>query len=78
MTRKRWNEIFRVAIDDMINLPIQINGKLKATVKVNKDSTQEEVDSAVENNDIIKNLISEKEIIKKIYVKGKIYNIVIK
>ena len=65
-------------IDEEIEIPVQINGKLKATVKVNKDSTQEEVDSAVENNDIIKNLISEKEIIKKIYVKGKIYNIVIK
>ena len=41
------------------------------------DITQEEVDSAVENNDIIKNLISEKEIIKKIYVKGKIYSNII-
>ena len=65
-------------IDEEIEIPVQINGKLKATVKVNKDSTQEEVDNAVEGNDIIKNLISEKEIIKKIYVKGKIYNIVIK
>ena len=65
-------------IDDEIEIPVQINGKLKATVKVPKDSDQEEVDSAVSKNETIKGLIEGKSIIKKIYVKGKIYNIVIK
>ena len=65
-------------IDDEIEIPVQINGKLKATVKVSKDITQEEIDKVVEKNETISNLIADKNVIKKIYVKGRIYNIVIK
>lgn len=65
-------------IDNEIEIPVQINGKLKATVKVPKDITQEEIDKVVEKNETISNLIADKNVIKKIYVKGRIYNIVIK
>ena len=65
-------------IDDEIEIPVQINGKLKATVTVPKDSEQDAVDKAVEENETIKSLTEGKNIIKKIYVKGKIYNIVLK
>ena len=65
-------------IDNEIEIPVQINGKLKATVKVSKDITQEEIDKVVEKNETISNLIADKNVIKKIYVKGRIYNIVIK
>ena len=65
-------------IDNEIEIPVQINGKLKATVKVSKDITQEEIDKVVEKNETISNLIADKNVIKKIYVKERIYNIVIK
>ena len=65
-------------IDDEIEIPVQINGKLKATVKVPKDCDQDVVDSTVSENETIKALTEGKSIIKKIYVKGKIYNLVIK
>lgn len=65
-------------IDNEIEIPVQINGKLKATVKVPKDITQEEIDKVVEKNETISKLIADKNVIKKIYVKGRIYNIVIK
>ena len=65
-------------IDEEIEIPVQINGKLKATIKANKDAQREEIDNAVESNETISKLIEGKTIIKKIYVPGKIYNIVIK
>ncbi len=65
-------------IDDEIEIPVQINGKLKATVVVAKDADEETVTKAVEENETISKLTEGKTIIKKIYVKGKIFNIVVK
>ena len=65
-------------IDDEIEIPVQINGKLKATVVVAKDADEETVTKTVEENETISKLTEGKTIIKKIYVKGKIFNIVVK
>ena len=63
-------------IDDEIDLPIQINGKVKSTIKIPLDSDQDSIKSAVHEQ--IANLLEGKNIVKEIYVKNKIYNIVIK
>ena len=68
----------KLTIDDMINLPIQINGKLRATVDIAKDLAQEEVKKIVHENEKIQTLIEGKNIVKEIYVPNRIYNIVIK
>lgn len=65
-------------IDDEIEVPVQVNGKLKTTVKVPKDIEQSDIDKVVEENEVIAKLLDGKTIVKKIYVKGKIYNIVVK
>ena len=65
-------------IDDEIEIPVQFNGKLKATVIVPLDSNEEYVKEVVHNNDTICGLLDGKTIIKEIYVKNKIYNIVVK
>ena len=63
-------------IDDEIELPIQVNGKLKATIKIALDeeesSVKEKVHSAIEHR------LDGKSIVKEIYVKNKIYNVVVK
>ena len=63
-------------IDEEIELPIQINGKLKATIKIALDeeesSVKEKVHSAIEQK------LDGKSIVKEIYVKNKIYNVVVK
>ena len=64
--------------DDEINLPVQINGKLRANVQINKDEEEESVKQKVHQNEKISVLIENKQIIKEIYVKNRIYNIVIK
>ena len=42
-------------IDEEIEIPVQINGKLKATIKANKDAQREEIDNAVESNEQFQN-----------------------
>ena len=63
-------------IDDEIELPIQINGKLKANIMIVVDEDEsiikEKVHKAIENK------LEGKTIIKEIYVKNRIYNVVVK
>ena len=63
-------------IDNEITLPIQFNGKLKATISIKLDEDEESVKSKV--HQAIDDKLVDKTIIKEIYVKNKIYNIVVK
>ena len=65
-------------IDDEIEVPVQINGKVKTTVKVALDENEDVVKQIVHENETIKNAVKDKNIVKEIYVKNKIYNIVVK
>ena len=62
-------------IDNEIELPVQFNGKLKSTVVVPLDADEAQI---IQNNYTICELLDGKNIIKEIYVKNKIYNIVVK
>jgi len=64
--------------DDVIEMPIQVNGKVRGTIKVSVDATLDEIrEMAKEDKNISKHLEG-KNIIKEIFVPGKIYNIVVK
>ena len=65
-------------IDDMVEIPVQVNGKLRGTISVVRDSEEDEVKAIVHENVSVQNAIKEKQIVKEIYVKNKIYNIVVK
>ena len=65
-------------VDDEINLPVQVNGKVRATIKVAVDATEEQIRELAHNTENVKAHIEGKTIVKEIYVKGKIYNIVVK
>ena len=65
-------------IDDEIEIPVQVNGKVKVVVNVPKDAGEEEVKEIVDSNENLKKFLDGKNIIKEIYVKGRIYNIVVK
>ncbi|MEA3463949.1 MAG: class I tRNA ligase family protein, partial [Patescibacteria group bacterium] len=64
--------------DDTINFVVQINGKLRDIIKVDADISEKEVKKVALESDKIKKWISGKEIIKMIFVKGKLINIVVK
>ena len=64
------------ALQTEITLPIQFNGKLKATIQISKDEDKESVTSKV--HEAIDSKLEGKQIVKEIYVPNKIYNIVVK
>ena len=63
-------------IDSEIEIPVQINGKLKGTIKVANDSDEETVKALAHKE--LAELLDGKTIVKEIYVKNKIFNIVAK
>ena len=63
-------------IDDTVTIAIQFNGKLKGTVDVQKDSDESVVKEKVHKE--IDSKLDGKQVVKEIYVKNKIYNIVVK
>ena len=65
-------------IDSEIEIPVQFNGKLKATIMAPLDSDEACIKEIVHNNEIVCGLLEGKTIVKEIYVKNKIYNIVVR
>ena len=63
-------------IDSEKEIPVQLNGKVKATVKIALDEEESSVKAKV--LEAIANQLEGKTIVKEIYVKNKIYNIVVK
>ena len=62
--------------DEEYNLPIQVNGKLKTTITIAYDTDEAIIKEKA--HEAVKTQLEGKTIIKEIYVKNKIYNIVVK
>jgi len=65
-------------IDDMIEIAVQVNGKVRDTIIINKDASKEEILNIAKDKDNVKKHIEGKNIIKEIVVPGRIVNIVVK
>ena len=65
-------------VDSTIEVPVQICGKLRATITIAKDATAEEAIAAAKADEKVQEFLDGKNIIKEIYVPGKIINIVAK
>ncbi len=61
-----------------IKLAVQVNGKLRDTIEVNVDEDENSVKEKALGSEKVTKFIEGKEIVKVIYVKGRIVNIVIK
>ncbi|MBP3088232.1 leucine--tRNA ligase [Corynebacterium sp. sy017] len=64
--------------DDEIELPVQINGKVRARVMVPADATQEQIAQVALDNESVQAQISGKQLIKSIVVPGRMINFVVK
>ena len=75
--QERWPEVDESAlVQDEIELPVQINGKLRGTVLVLKTANQDQIlESAKKNAEIMKYLTG--NIKKIVYVPGRIFNIIV-
>ncbi|MDD4874554.1 MAG: class I tRNA ligase family protein, partial [Dehalococcoidales bacterium] len=71
-----WNE--ELTKDEEIPIIIQINGKTRDKIMVPADITEEEVKQTILEKPRVKTYIEGKQIIKTIYVPGKLLNLVIK
>ena len=65
-------------IDKTKEIGVQVNGKLRSSIKINSDDTKEKIEGIALNDEKIKKNILDKEIIKVIVVPNKIVNIVVK
>ena len=63
-------------IDDEKEIPVQVNGKLKSTVMISLDEDESSVKEKV--HQALEGKLDGKSIVKEIYVKNKIYNVVVK
>ena len=57
---------------------VQVNGKLRASIKVNVNDDEEELKNKALKEDNVKKYVEGKEIVKVIAIKGRIVNIVVK
>ncbi len=65
-------------VDESVEIPVQVNGKVRATVQINVDAEEEEVKNVVHESKNVQAQLEGKTVVKEIYVKNKIYNIVVK
>lgn len=65
-------------VDDVIEVPVQFNGKVRFKVTVEKNADQNQVKEEIEKSNLYSELTDGKKIVKEIYVTGKIYNLVVK
>lgn len=65
-------------VDEEKEIAVQVNGKVRATIKINIDEDEESIKEKALNESNVKKNIDGKEIIKVIVIKGRIVNIVVK
>jgi leucyl-tRNA synthetase len=65
-------------VDNEIEIPVQVNGKLRSTIKIAVDEAQETVLAKAKADGKIAGYTDGKTVIKEIYIKNKMVNIVIK
>ena len=65
-------------VDSTIEVPVQICGKLRATISIAKDADSASAIAEAKADEKVAELLAGKQIIKEIYVPGKIINIVAK
>jgi leucyl-tRNA synthetase len=67
-----------LAKEEELEIPVQINGKLRGLIVVPADSTEEFVIERALSDEKVRAFIAGKQIVKKIYVPGKLLNLVVK
>jgi leucyl-tRNA synthetase len=67
-----------LAAEDEIEIPVQVNGKLRGLVVVPAGASDDQVEQAALANEKVKAAIAGKQIVKKIVVPGKLVNIVVR
>ena len=74
---QKWPEFDpKKTVLDTVEIALQINGKVKATLDISKNDPKEEV--IAKAKEVLSDKIGDKIVVKEIYVPGRIVNIVVK
>ncbi|MDD5924243.1 MAG: leucine--tRNA ligase [Clostridia bacterium] len=65
-------------VEDTVEIAVQVNGKIKARIMIAADADNDSAISAAKSDEKVASELAGKNIIKEIYVKGKLVNIVAK
>ena len=72
------NTIDELLVKETLELAIQINGKLRTTLKVRSEDNEDEILKIIAKDKKIANYIEGKKITRHIYIEGKLVNLVVK
>ncbi|MBZ5554437.1 MAG: leucine--tRNA ligase [Acidobacteriia bacterium] len=79
LTREAWPEyIESLAAEEEIEIPIQINGKLRGRIRVSADVSEEEMRERALGDTKVKSWVGDKSVVKFIVVPKRLVNIVVK
>ncbi len=67
-----------LCVESTVEIAVQVNGRIKAKINVPSDAEQPEVLEIAKKDPNISGLVDGKTIVKEIYVKGRLVNIVVK
>lgn len=71
-----WNE--KLVVEDEVEIPVQINGKVAAKIMIARDADESAVKTIALANDKVKDRIGAGQIAKSIFVPGRMLNLVVK
>ncbi|MEO2067955.1 MAG: class I tRNA ligase family protein, partial [Desulfurobacteriaceae bacterium] len=79
LAESKWPEVDESALKvDEIEIPVQVNGKVRGKIVIPADASEDLVKDLALENEKIKKYVEGKSIVKFIYVKGRLVNIVVK
>lgn len=67
-----------VLVQDTMMIVVQVNGKLRAKLEVNSDASKDDILNQAKNCEDVLKFTKDFEIVKEIYVPGKLVNLVVK
>ncbi|ADY73685.1 leucyl-tRNA synthetase [Desulfurobacterium thermolithotrophum DSM 11699] len=79
LIEESWPEVDESALKvEEVEIPVQVNGKVRGKVTIPIDATEERVKEIALSNEKVQKYTEGKNIVKFIYVKGRLVNIVVK
>jgi leucyl-tRNA synthetase len=79
LAHARWPQFdHQWVIDETVEIPVQINGKLRSKISVAADSTQETLVAAAQSDAKVAELLEGKTIVKTVAIPGRMVNFVVR
>ena len=79
LAHAKWPEFDEAkCVEDTVEIAVQVNGKVKARLKVPADITAEDAIATAKADPAVADALAGKTVVKEIYVKGRLVNLAVK